>query len=391
MTVLLLDGQQRSALAVVRSLGRRGIEVHVADAETACLAGASRHARSRLRYPDPYLDPSAFVSWVRETAVDRGFDTVFPVTDASSMALLAARDKPAGVRYVCAQGDSYEQVTNKASLIELATRVGVRIPRTDVVTGLAEIERYIARAQFPLVIKPARSRLLLAGRIISTSVFVAASAEEARRFARAQPWIEVLPCLMQEFVEGHGAGVFAMYASGRPIAWFAHRRIREKPPRGGVSVLCESTAADPFLRSCAERILDAAHYEGAAMVEFRVDPHGAAYLMEINARLWGSLQLAIDCGVDFPWLMYESFSGRAVQPIERYVVGRRLRWFLGDLDNLLIELKGNGLSRTAGERLRSVARAALTTFDFGARNEVLRWSDPRPGLLEIGQWVHKLA
>jgi hypothetical protein len=36
------------------------------------------------------------------------------------------------------------------------------------------------------------------------------------------------------------------------------------------------------------------------MVEFKDDGVNPPCLMEINGRFWGSLQLAIDAGVDFP-------------------------------------------------------------------------------------------
>jgi predicted ATP-grasp superfamily ATP-dependent carboligase len=389
--ILLLDGQQRSALAVARSLGRRGIDVHVADARTPCLAGVSRYARSTLRSPDPEHDPHRFVSWVYQTASNRGFDSVFPVTDTSTMLLLSHADRPPGIKLICAPAKCYALLTDKASLLDLAGRVGVRIPETSVAKGAEQIEACVLRARFPLVLKPARSRVLLGGQIIKTSVFVAESAHEALRFARAQTWIEASPCLLQEYIAGHGAGVFSLYAAGRPIAWFAHRRIREKPPRGGVSVLSESIPVDPALRTSATRILDAVGYQGAAMVEFRIDPNGVAYLMEINARLWGSLQLAVDCGVDFPWLMCQASNGQRLDTVERYLIGQRLRWFLGDLDNLLIELRGHGLSQNKGERFRRVWQAFQSCVDFGARNEVFRWSDPAPGLLELRQWVRDLA
>lgn len=389
--VLLLDGQQRSALATVRSLGRQGIGVQVADSGTASLAGASRFAQAHLQCPDPQRAPGEFSSWVRQTCSDRKLDLVFPVTDTSTMLLQAEPSLPASVGLVCPPARAYEQVTDKASLIDLASRTGVRAPRTDVVLGLGEIESYLGSATFPLVLKPARSRVLLDGRIINTSVFVAESLREALAFAQAQPWVETLPCLMQEYVPGHGAGLFALYASGQPVAWFAHRRIREKPPRGGVSVLCESVPVDATLREAARRILGAACYEGAAMVEFRIAPNGDAYLMEVNARLWGSLQLAIDCGVDFPWLMFQIRSGRQVAAVESYRVGRRLRWFLGDMDHLLLQLRGKGLAHTWGERLQSVWKAARSNVDFGARNEVFRWNDPKPGLVEFGQWLSNLA
>ncbi|MCK7577967.1 MAG: ATP-grasp domain-containing protein [Chromatiales bacterium] len=54
----------------------------------------------------------------------------------------------------------------------------------------------------------------------------------------------------------------------------------------------------------AKKLLDAVSWHGVAMVEFRVTLEGKPYLMEINTRFWGSLQLAIDAGVDFPyWLI----------------------------------------------------------------------------------------
>ena len=88
--------------------------------------------------------------------------------------------------------------------------------------------------------------------------------------------------------------------AARPVAFFAHKRLRERPPWGGVSVLSESAEPDPRLKALARQLLDDACWHGVAMVEFKVAPDGTPYLMEINTRFWGSLQLAIDAGVDFP-------------------------------------------------------------------------------------------
>ena len=49
-----------------------------------------------------------------------------------------------------------------------------------------------------------------------------------------------------------------------------------------------------------ERLLTALNWHGVAMVEFKIDATGQHWLMEINPRLWGSLALSIDAGVDFP-------------------------------------------------------------------------------------------
>src|SRR6185436_4020752 len=103
----------------------------------------------------------------------------------------------------------------------------------------------------------------------------------------------VFPLLIQERIIGPGVGVFVCCDGSDVLATFAHRRIREKPPSGGVSVLCESAAVDPIAKEHAIALLRAMQWRGVAMVEFKQnDSDGTLRLMEINGRFWGSLQLA---------------------------------------------------------------------------------------------------
>jgi hypothetical protein len=54
--------------------------------------------------------------------------------------------------------------------------------------------------------------------------------------------------------------------------------------------------------------------------------------MEVNPRFWGSLQLAIVSGVDFPYLILKMAKRESFEPILHYTVGKRFRWLLlGDL------------------------------------------------------------
>ena len=123
-------------------------------------------------------------------------------------------------------------------------------------------------------------------------------------------------------------------------ASFAHRRLREKPPSGGVSVYRESIAADPALVERSRRLLEHFGWQGVAMVEYKVDERtGTPMLMEINGRFWGSLQLAVDAGVDFPRLLIECAEGRLPRRRRLYAVGTRLRWWWGDVDQLLLRLR----------------------------------------------------
>ena len=66
-------------------------------------------------------------------------------------------------------------------------------------------------------------------------------------------------------------------------------------------------------------LLKSLNWVGIAMVEFKVDPRdGIPKLMEVNPRFWGSLQLAIVSGVDFPYLILKMARGEKFEPILHY-------------------------------------------------------------------------
>jgi predicted ATP-grasp superfamily ATP-dependent carboligase len=178
---------------------------------------------------------------------------------------------------------------------------------------------------------------------------------------------------------------------GKIVASFGHRRIREKPPSGGVSVLSESTNPPAALIDVSAALLQALGWDGIAMVEFKLDHEsGRHVLMEINGRLWGSLQLAIDAGVDFPGLLVSLALGERPEPQASYRIGVRTRWTLGDFDHLIARLTKSReelrLPPTAPGRLRAAA-GFLRAFLPPVESEVMRLSDPRPGLREAVAWI----
>jgi predicted ATP-grasp superfamily ATP-dependent carboligase len=188
--------------------------------------------------------------------------------------------------------------------------------------------------------------------------------------------------------------VFLLVWEGRTLAVFSHRRIREKPPWGGVSVYAESIAADPWLVRRSEALLTYFGWKGVAMVEYKLDaPGGTPHLMEINGRFWGSLQLAVDAGVDFPRLLVAAAMGDNPPAVTQYQIGVRGRWWWGDVDHLLTQLRRSrkGVAPSFEERSRwRAVRDFLTVWRPGDHNEVLRLRDPRPFLRETIEWFKGL-
>jgi predicted ATP-grasp superfamily ATP-dependent carboligase len=391
MRVLITDSDNRSALAATRSLGKQGHFILTAGESKASLAAVSRYSSAFARYPSPSHNPDAFIPAVAEMARAHSIDVILPMTDITTLLLTQNQAAlPPTCRLPFPSPETVTLAANKAHVMQLAERVGVPIPKTlylEAPERLAEIEHAIA---YPIVLKPARSRIRTPNGFVSTGVSYAHDAAELEQRIRAlRP--EEFPLLLQERIVGPGVGLFACYDGGRAIARFAHKRIREKPPSGGVSVLRESAPLDPDAVEYAHRLLSALEWRGVAMVEFKRDRRdGSLRLMEINGRFWGSLQLAIDAGVDFPALLVAIAAGEPPTRAGNYRLGVRSRWFWGDVDVLLMLLlrsrRSLSLPVDHPGRWRSLWDF-LFTGGAEQREEILRRDDPRPWYLETRRWI----
>lgn len=380
--VLILDGNQRSALAATRALGKKGVDVTVADETVQTLAGSSRYCRSAFVYPSPYQSPLQFLETLRREMMQRGIMVLLPMTDVSTYLVLKHRvELGEEIQLPYASFEMFDRLTDKWQLFQLARELNIPAPVTYFIEDLGQLSGLFPRLKYPVVLKPYRSKIFSEGRWISTSVRYAGSASELEHTVAHTESFSRYPFLIQEYILGQGQGVFALYEHGRPVFFFAHRRLREKPPSGGISVLSESVEVDPRMRAISQRILDHIQWHGVAMIEFKVSSDGIPFLMEVNARFWGSLQLAIDAGADFPYFAYRLALGEKIEAVNRYRAGIKSRWLLGDLDHLYLKLKTMPHLKFSDKWEAVVEFAKL--FERDTFYEVNRWEDMKPFLFEL--------
>ena len=383
-TVLVTDGHLRASLAVVRSLGRAGHTVLVCSPRARSIAGSSRYAANSFRVPDALSRPEEFGDAVERLVGQQGVTVLLPMAEESLTVLLDRVGRLRGVTVPFPDLRTFRRVCDKEEVLSAAEQLGLATPE-QVALRDPGAPVPLDALTFPIVVKPFRSVSGEAGRRTKLGVSYARSPEElTETIGRLPP--EAFPLLLQRKIEGPGKGVFLLSWDGEVLAQFAHRRLREKPPSGGVSVFAESIVADPLLVEQSAALLAHFGWRGPAMVEFKEDERtGRHYVMEINGRFWGSLQLAIDAGVDFPRLAVAAARGHRPAPVLDYRTGVRWRWWWGEVDHLLALARGHGdpgHSRGLG--------TAVKHFLFpGGRpkDDILRWHDPMPFAVETLDWL----
>lgn len=336
ITVLVLDGHSRAALETVQSLGRAGAQVDLAAEAQGCMAMHSRYISRKLQQPSQE-HAAGFQAWLREQDKRRNYTLIVPATETSLLGLRQLDENDPLRRKAVIPGDqALEVALDKEKTRQLAHQLGVPAPGGVLLATLAEIRPV---QQFPLVLKPTHSKIMVDGALRTLAVAVVKN--ESQRQEQLRRWLPFSPVQQQEYVSGRGVGVEFLFNRGKKIWHFAHERVHEYPLTGGASAYRRSMHPPAGMLQDAERLLTALNWHGVAMVEFKIDAKGQHWLMEINPRLWGSLALSIDAGVDFPRGLLQIAKGEEPAPQPKYKAPYYTRDLRTDVDWLKCNIRAN--------------------------------------------------
>lgn len=361
-SALVTDASKRASLAVIRALGRKGITVTGMDPSSFAAGFLSKFCSGKILSPNAQKNPEGFLELVESELSTGKYDAFIPIHDFSLYPVLKNKEKlerHAAIPFVDFQ--TFEKTTDKRKTAEIAEKAKVKMPRAFYPASAEEARKISSKLDYPVVVKPrsqTQTQSKPSGGVTTSYVskrnYCFNATDLAREFERIFKSTGVPP-IVQEYVEGRGVGVAALFNKGQPRALFSYKRVREYPITGGPSTLRESTD-DPILKRQAEKILRALKWHGVAMVEFKQPARGEPVLLEVNGRFWGSVQLAISSGVDFPYLLYEMAVKGDVQPVKKYSVGVLQKWMIpGDLLHFAQKFGASGDPlATAGEFLASL-------------------------------------
>lgn len=376
LDTVVLDASCRQSLVAIRQLGRAGLNVGAVECRPDMPAPAfsSRWCSAHAVLTSDRRDYDDYVDEVLELLPRSKSAVLVAAHDGS---IEAIRHRRAGIeqRHVVALAPdaALARAIDKTATLSAAREVGIRVPRSVVVTSPDQIGGAVDEVGLPIVVKSTQEW------IVGPETSLLRSPRGANTESGARSLLESYlamgaTVLAQEYIPGAREAVSFVYTEGGFHGEFAQVAERTLPIVGGSSILRTSIPLPPDAAATARRLVEHLGLVGYSEVEFRRDAGGHPVLMEINPRLSASVEVAVRSGVDFPVLLFRWATQEPVRTDPGYRIGVRMRWLGGDvrwLRSTLAEQGGLGVTPTP-DAVRSFADDFLrpTSFDLVDRQDL---------------------
>jgi len=268
------------------------------------------------------------------------------------------------MRFVIGEEYLVERLVDKSRFCELARRAGLPVPRSTVVRPRPGDDPPAFPFDYPVILKPLTRRdrewKPIAGQ---------AKAVEVDQPARCRAiWPQLVTgqvdLVAQELIAGGEDRIESYHAyvddRGDVAGEFTGRKLRTLPRRLGDTTALVITD-EPDVRELGRHCMKALDLRGVAKLDFKRDPAGRLFLLEVNPRfnLW-HLPAAV-AGVNIPALVYADLVGIArprVGPLRPGVT-----WSIPWKDAFAARQWGMSLPRWLAWQLRSETRHVIAFDD----------------------------
>ena len=381
---ILMGANMVTAVSIIRSLGKAGVDVRL-----LCGPGAapsySKYAR-RLPADGSGLQSQAWVKYLLGPQSESLRGAVLLACNDDALEVLLDHREALAEKYVLDVCDVAAQraMLDKLATYRMAAEAEVPTPRFWPAHSAEEVLSHADEYVYPLMMKPLfahqfkkvmRGKYLLVGDLD----------ELMAAFRRVEE--HELEVVLLEVIPGPDDLLCSYYTyldeQGAPQFHFTKRVIRRYPEREGVGCY-HITDWNPEVRDLGLRLFGHAGLKGVANVEFKRDLRdGRLKLIECNARFTAANGLLTASGIDLGAYVYRRLAGLPQPPLDdaAYAKGLRL-WY--PLDDFLAFLD-----------LRRDGRLNLVSWAKGvAHRQVLPYfslSDPMPSAIRLRNNLRSLA
>jgi len=223
------------------------------------------------------------------------------------------------------------RIHNKVKCMELAHELGLPMPETHVIRTMEDLRAAAREINYPVVVKFPESSGSLG---LWTHPYGGKSLIE--QYLSRHPELvdgevrDGLP-IIQKRVDGKIFDVTAFAVDGAPVGLLTQERVVTSWLNGGGG-LVNVTNRIPELQEAAGKILSALEWTGPMQIEWIWDDQNQRYcFLEINPKFFGTTQLSITAGYDYPAWALAAAMGEPIHAPDDYEEGVGYRWLMQEL------------------------------------------------------------
>jgi D-aspartate ligase len=372
-TGALVVGGAHGSLALVRSLGRRGIPVWFVTDDHP-IAKYSRYADRSFLWGGP--DDADAIEFLKRLARDHHLEGWVLIAGGDAELRILSQhhaDLAAIFRVTVPPWETVRWTHDKRLTYERAAALGIDYPRCYNPRDLQELAELDCR--LPVVLKPTvREQRNAFTRAKAWRVDDRASL--LARYKEAAAMVGERAIVLQELIPGSGSAQFsyaAVWHRGSPVASLVARRTRQYPIEFGYTSTFVETVEQRDVEEAACRFLASIGYDGLVEVEFKRDHRDGRFkILDVNARAWTWNALGSIAGVDFAHVLWRLAMGETIAPIRAHA---DVAWMHGSRDIIAAALEMIAGQLSLADYLRSWRKPLV--FAAFAKDDLM------PGLIDL--------
>ncbi|MCX7053019.1 MAG: hypothetical protein NTU56_02245 [Proteobacteria bacterium] len=360
-------------LAILRTLGQRGVPTIGIDSDRRGYGLSSRYCTRRVVLPYESAPDETLVEGLVELGRSLPARYVFfPTSDRVLLLLSRYRDELARYfTFTLSDHSLLERVVSKRGTFQVTSEHGMPTPKALFPRNLPEVVAFSETVKYPCLLKALLTYSPLYSQKLS--MVKVSSPEELKSTYQVMAAVDP-EIMIQEYIPGEDSQMYLynayFNANSEPLLIFTGRKLRQFPINFGAGSLCECRDY-PRLERLVTAFCREIRYKGLLDIGLKYDSRDDQFkLLDINPRIGQNFRTFVtrQRGVDLALAAYWDQIG---QSIPEKIPREGRRWIIEDSD-LISSLKYHRLGRLSlWEWVKSFR--GLEEFAFLSFRDPLPW------------------
>jgi len=369
MNILIVNYIGNNVTSAIRSFVRLGHSADIAIPSKKLSLGIRKYYKSKYLgkmyiINSPTIAPEKFKNDLLKILSSNKYDSILPFGVVSTISIARIKNELSKYTNIgIADYNIVELIHDKEKLQLLLNDNGFKVPKVYEYESIEDLKNI--QIKFPVVIK------IRKGCGVDKGVRYAENFEElecnykdlSSKTTLNSDIEDFFKPMIQEYIPGKIHDGLFLFNKGKLKSAMTQIREVTYPISGGVGVN-NITTYEPELIKYGKEILKFVKWHGPCQVEVKKDERDGGYkLIEINPKLWGTLDLSIKAGINFALKSVEIAVNGDTEEEYNYKIGLKYKWLFPLEIYTIYQDKGNRWKRI--KKLFDIFKDnVLTEFDI---------------------------